>query len=98
MILEHAVLDVIPGREAEFEQAFGVATPLISNMPGFVNLRLQRCIEQPSRYLLLVGWEQLTDHTEGFRQSQEFTQWRSLLHHFYDPAPTVEHFTEFVAV
>ena len=59
---------------------------------GFVSLRLLRGIESPSRYLLLVEWETLEDHTEGFRKSAGYEEWRALLHHFYDPFPTVEHF------
>jgi heme-degrading monooxygenase HmoA len=92
MVLEHALLDVLPSRESEFEAAFGEAKEIISSMPGFMSLRLSRCIEQPSRYLLLVEWDRLEDHTEGFRGSAEYEQWRALLHHFYDPFPTVEHY------
>ena len=92
MILEHAALDVIPGREAAFEEAFDEAKLIISSMPGFVSLRLDRCIERPTRYLLLVEWERLQDHTEGFRGSPQYEQWREKLHHFYDPFPTVEHY------
>ena len=94
MILEHALLPVIPGRETEFESAFARARPIISSMPGFVDLALSRCLERPSTYLLLVHWNELTDHTEGFRGSAEYQQWKTLLHHFYDPFPTVEHFAE----
>ena len=92
MILEVAVLDVLAGRESEYERAFAEATSIISSMPGFVSLRLERCIERPSRYLLLVEWETLEHHTEGFRGSPEYQRWRALLHHFYDPFPTVEHY------
>lgn len=92
MILEHAVLDVVPGREAQFEEAFDQAKTIISSMPGFSSLRLSRCIEQATRYLLLVEWERLEDHTEGFRNSPEYGRWRELLHHFYDPFPVVEHY------
>lgn len=92
MITEQAVLDVVPGREAGFEAAFATARPLIASMPGFLSLRLLRCIESSSRYLLLVEWERLEDHTEGFRGSAEYEEWRRLLHDFYDPFPTVEHF------
>jgi len=92
MILEHAVLDVIPGDERRFEQAFAEAKAIISSMPGFRWLRLEHCIEQPSRYLLLVEWERLEDHTEGFRGSPRYDEWRRLLHHFYDPFPTVDHY------
>ena len=92
MILEHAPLDVIPGREQDFEAAFAEAKAIISSMPGFRTLRLERCIERPNRYLLLAEWDSLEDHTEGFRGSPEYERWRALLHHFYDPFPTVEHY------
>ena len=69
MILEQAVLPVIPGREAEFEAAFADAKQIIASMPGFAGLTLSRCLERPSGYLLLVQWETLEDHTEGFRGS-----------------------------
>ncbi len=92
MITEQAVLDVKPSREAEFEAAFATAKPIIASSPGFTSLKLLRCIETPSRYLLLVAWETLEDHTEGFRKSPGYEEWKRLLHHFYDPFPTVEHF------
>jgi heme-degrading monooxygenase HmoA len=92
VICEHAVLDVRPGEEAAFEAAFAQAKMLIAASPGFRSLRLSRCIENSSRFLLLVEWETLADHLEGFRGSAAFGEWRRLLHHFYDPAPTVEHF------
>ncbi|MDV8023903.1 antibiotic biosynthesis monooxygenase [Rhodococcus sp. IEGM 1330] len=92
MIVEHALLHVIPHRTEEFEVAFADAKSIISSMPGFVNLTLSRGIEQPNTYLLLVEWERLEDHTEGFRQSAEYQEWKTLLHHFYEPFPVVEHF------
>jgi heme-degrading monooxygenase HmoA len=96
MILEHATLDVIVGREAEFEAAFDQAHPIIASMPGFSSLRLEQCVETPSRYLLLVEWDRLVDHTKGFRDSPEYQQWKQLLHHFYEPFPTVEHYESVV--
>lgn len=96
MVLEVATLDVIPGREQEFEAAFGEAQSIIAAMPGFVSLQLQRCVERRSRYILLVQWQSLADHTEGFRGSAQYQRWRELLHHFYDPFPTVEHYESVV--
>ncbi|MBW2270201.1 MAG: antibiotic biosynthesis monooxygenase [Deltaproteobacteria bacterium] len=92
MILEVAILNVIPGEEARFQRAFGQARSIIASMQGHVSHQLQRCLETPSRYILLVNWETLEDHTEGFRQSSEYQEWKSLLHHYYDPFPEVEHF------
>lgn len=94
MILEVAILDVVPGREAEFEKAFAQAAPIIASMKGYIDHSLRRCIESPSRYLLLVHWKTLEDHTVGFRGSPEYLEWKALLHAFYDPFPNVEHYTE----
>ena len=92
MILEVAILNVKPGQEREFEAAFGRAQGIIASMPGYVSHQLQHCIEKPVRYLLLVNWETLEDHTVGFRQSAQYQEWRDLLHGFYEPFPDVQHY------
>jgi heme-degrading monooxygenase HmoA len=92
MILEVAVLDVKPGKEAEFEIMFNQAQKIIMSMNGYISHELQKCIEKSGRYVLLVRWEKLEDHTIGFRESPEYQEWKRMLHHFYDPFPTVEHF------
>jgi len=94
MILEVAVLDVVPGQETEFQASFARAQNIISSMPGYISHNLRRCIEKPSRYILLVHWEKLEDHTVGFRGSAQYREWKSLLHHYYDPFPEVEHYAE----
>ena len=94
MVLEHAILPVRAGAEAEFESAFALAKPLISGRPGFISLSLSRSVESPNLYVLLVEWESIEAHTEGFRGSEEYAQWRALLHHFYEPFPVVEHFVQ----
>lgn len=92
-ILEVAPLTVKPGQEAAFEAAFAQAAPIIAAMRGCLSHELQRCIERPNGYVLLVRWRTLEDHTVGFRGSPEYQRWRELLHHFYDPFPTVEHYS-----
>jgi heme-degrading monooxygenase HmoA len=94
MILEVAILDVKPGSAAEFEANFILASPLIAAIPGYVSHELQRCLETANRYILLVRWQKLEDHTIGFRQSAAYQEWRVLLHHFYDPFPIVEHYEQ----
>jgi len=93
MILEVAILDVKQGQEEEFEVTFKKAQEIISNMQGYVSHQLQKCIEKENRYILLVNWKTLEDHTVGFRQSEPYKQWKKLLHHFYFPFPEVEHYT-----
>jgi heme-degrading monooxygenase HmoA len=92
MILEVAVLDIRSGLTTEFEAAFKTASPIIASMPGYIAHELQHCLENSHRYILLVRWQTLADHTIGFRQSPEYQEWKALLHHFYDPFPTVEHY------
>jgi heme-degrading monooxygenase HmoA len=92
MILEVAILNIKQGLEADFEASFSQAKDIIAASPGFISLQLQRCLETESRYILLVNWDTLEAHTEGFRKSEAYQQWKVLLHHFYDPFPVVEHY------
>jgi heme-degrading monooxygenase HmoA len=92
VILEVAILDVKAHQEKEFESAFRNAQNIISNMPGHVSHQLQKCIEKNNRYIFLLNWQKLEDHTVGFRESNEYQAWSALLHHFYDPFPEVEYY------
>lgn len=94
MILEVAILNVIPGQEEAFIKAFSKAQAIISGMGGYQSHQLKRCIEDSSKFILLVEWKKLTDHTKGFRQSEQYQEWKKLLHHFYHPFPTVEHYED----
>ncbi|CAN5504451.1 antibiotic biosynthesis monooxygenase [soil metagenome] len=96
MILEVAILNVRPGQEAAFEAAFAQASSIIASMRGYIGHELQHCLEVNHRYLLLVQWQTLEDHTIGFRTSPEYQEWKRLLHHFYDPFPTVEHYERII--
>ena len=92
MITEHALLPVLPGRHDEFIEAMDRAKSIIAASPGFISLRVARGVERPDTFLLLVEWESVEAHTEGFRGSDAYEDWRALLHHFYEPMPLVEHF------
>jgi heme-degrading monooxygenase HmoA len=92
MILEMAVLQVKTGMASEFQDAFRAAEPIIAGAAGHIAHELHRCVEDPDRFLLLVRWETLEDHTRGFRGSAGYQRWKALLHHFYDPFPEVLHY------
>lgn len=94
MILELAILNIKPGLSADFEKAFSEAQKIISSMDGYISHQLKKCIEEADRYLLIVNWKTLKAHTEGFRNSAEYQKWKELLHHFYEPFPTVEHYIQ----
>jgi heme-degrading monooxygenase HmoA len=92
MILEVAILYIKQGQEYAFEKDFKKAGQYISSIMGYRHHSLQKCIEQNNKYILLVEWDKLEDHTIGFRQSPTYLKWKELLHHYYDPFPIVEHF------
>ncbi|MEK8034387.1 antibiotic biosynthesis monooxygenase [Ideonella sp. DXS29W] len=93
MILEHADIRIAPGQQAAFEEAIqrGLKT-VITRAQGFRGAKVQRGIEQPERYLLLIEWDTLEDHTVGFRQSPLFAEWRAIVGPFFAAPPVVEHF------
>lgn len=92
MILELATLNIKKGLSAQFETSFQKAEKIISSMKGYISHQLKKCIEQDDKYILLVEWETIEDHEIGFRKSAEYQEWKALLHHFYEPFPTVEHY------
>ena len=92
MILEVAILNVKVGQEKQFEIDFDTAGQFISSIKGYVKHSLRKCLEQNNKYILLVDWENIEAHTIGFRQSDQYLEWKKLLHHYYDPFPTVEHY------
>jgi len=94
MILEVAMLQVKPELTGDFELSFKNASTIISRMKGYINHELQKCLEDKNKYILLVRWETLEDHTVGFWGSEDYQEWKKLLHHFYDPFPVVEHYEE----
>ena len=91
-VLEVAILDVRQGQAEAFRKAFASAEPIIASMPGYGRHELRRCIENDHRFLLLVWWDSVESHEVGFRGSAGYAEWKQLLHHFYDPFPTVEHY------
>lgn len=96
MILEVAVLNVIDGRQKQFEKDFDTAGQYISSIKGYNKHSLNKCIGQENKYILLVEWDSLEDHITGFRKSKQYQHWKQLLHHYYDPFPTVEHYERII--
>jgi heme-degrading monooxygenase HmoA len=96
MILEIAILSVIPDKTDAFERDMKTAAAYISMTDGYQWHEVRRCMDEGKthKYALLVAWETLEAHTQGFRNSAQYQEWRRLLHHYYDPFPIVEHFDE----
>jgi heme-degrading monooxygenase HmoA len=94
MILEVADIRIAPGTETDFAQAAhrGIQT-VIAKSKGFLGYQIRHSIESPQRFLLLLEWETLEDHTVGFRGSPAYGEWRSIVADFFAAPPSVEHFT-----
>ena len=94
MILEHCDIEIDPSKTAEFEEAIlrGVNT-VIANSKGFRGFKVNHSIENPARYLLLIYWETLENHTVDFRGSDAFAEWRAIVGPFFAKPPVVEHCT-----
>jgi heme-degrading monooxygenase HmoA len=91
MVLEHAVINIKPGLDQEFEAALTEARSVVAESDGFISLNLHRGIESPDQYLLMIQWRTLEDHTVGFRQSERFTRWRALIGSYFESPPEVIH-------
>ena len=92
MITEVAVLNIKKNESEMFETAFEEAQLIISSMKGYIEHELLKCLEEANKYLLIVRWQNLEDHTEGFRKNTQYSEWKNLLHHFYEPFPIVVHY------
>jgi heme-degrading monooxygenase HmoA len=93
MILEVADIRIRPGEQQKFEAALhrGVDS-VIRHSRGFRSYKVEHGIESPERYLLLIEWETLENHTVDFRQSERFAQWRAIVGPYFAEPPHVEHF------
>ena len=94
MILEIADIRIPPGRQAEFDAAIrrGIET-VVSKATGFRRARVVKGIESPERYMLMIWWETLEDHTVKFRGGPLFPAWRAIVGPFFAAPPSVEHYT-----
>ncbi len=94
MVLEVAIVNVLPGQESEFAEAYAKARDLLLSTPGCHSSRLMRSVESSSRFVLMVEWDSVDTHIENFRATERFTAWRGAVGPFFDGAPTVEHYAD----
>jgi len=92
MILEIANIEIEKGKNTAFEQQLEKAQHVISQAEGYLGHEFQQCLEHPEKYVLLIQWETLEAHTEGFRKSELFQEWRALIGDYFATTPHVEHY------
>lgn len=94
MVLEVAQIDVPPGQEEDFVDAYRAARELVSSTPGCRSVRMTRGVESPSRFVLLVEWDTIEAHEKNFRESDRFPAWRDQIGPYFATPPVVEHFLD----
>lgn len=94
MVLEVTLIDVLPGREGDFRNAYQVAYPMIAGAPGCRSVRLKSGVEASTRFLLLIEWESMEDQEHNFRRTERFAQWRALIAGALAQPPLAEFFTD----
>lgn len=92
MILELATIDIKQGTNKDFEAALEKAQYVISKSKGYIGHQFQKCVEQNSRYVLLIKWKTVEDHTKGFRESELFREWRALIGPYFENTPFVQYY------
>ncbi|MFM2362823.1 MAG: hypothetical protein RLZZ316_1725 [Bacteroidota bacterium] len=92
MILELATIEIKAGTNVAFEAALEKAQAVISQSKGYIGHQFQKCIEQDNKYVLLIRWQTLEDHTIGFRASELFKEWRALIGTYFETPPFVQHY------
>ena len=94
MILEVAEFRIKPGTQADFDAAIkrGVET-VIAKAKGYRGYQVQKGIDSPERYLLMIHWDSVENHTVDFRQSPAFQEWRAFVSPYFAAPPVTEHFT-----
>ena len=93
MILEIADITIAPGQQAAFDAAIQHAIATVaSKAKGFRGFKVNRGVESPERYILMIYWDTLEDHTLGFREGPLFAQWRAIVGPLFAKPPVVEHF------
>ena len=90
MITEIAQIEVKPGTEVKFEKGVKQAIPIFKRAKGCRSMELRRSIEKPNRYRLFIGWDTVENHTNDFRGSADFQEWRKLVAHCFASPPHVE--------
>ena len=93
MYYEIVTIPIKPDTHAAFEAAIAEAVPLFQRSRGCRSLRLERSVESPDTYKLVIGWETLEDHTVHFVASEEVQAFRKLAGGFVAGPTYMEHVT-----
>jgi heme-degrading monooxygenase HmoA len=94
MVLEVALIDILPGTEDAFEAAYRLGYPILASTPGCLSVRMTRGVEAVSRFVLLVEWESVEAHEKNFRGTERFPQWRRYIGGYFAQPPLVQHYTD----
>jgi heme-degrading monooxygenase HmoA len=94
MVLEVADIQVTPGAEGAFSDAYRGIRDVLTSTPGCRSARMTRGVDSPSRFVLLVEWDSVEAHEQNFRATERFERWRTAIGGFFAAPPVVEHFED----
>lgn len=94
VVLEVAEISIAPGQEAAFAAAYREARQLVAVSPGLRSMRMTQGVETPSRFVLLIEWDSVEAHEQGFRETDRFPKWRAAIGPYFAKPPHVEHFVD----
>lgn len=94
MVVEVADIEVAPGADEDFANAYRGVRDVLTTTPGCHGVRMTRGVESPSRFVLMVEWDSVDAHQRNFRDTERFTRWRAAISPFFARPPLVEHFSE----
>jgi quinol monooxygenase YgiN len=95
MISEVALFTALAGKEEVLGQAILRGLNTIRQHPECISARVERCIEQPGQYMLLIVWTSLEAHTVDFRGGPLFKEWRSHINGLFEGQPIAFHYEPF---
>lgn len=94
MVLEIAQIFITPGSEEDFLAAYRQGRGLLLEVDGCHSVRMTRGVESPSTFVMIVEWDSVETHVEGFRNTDRWVRWRDLIAPHFDRPPFIEHFDD----
>ena len=94
MVLEVADIEITAGDEDDFIVAYRSVRDVLAGTPGCRSVRMTRGVESPTRFVLLVEWDDIAAHENNFRGTDRFTAWRAAIGPYFARPPHVEHVQE----
>ena len=83
----------IPAAQVEaFEQAYRQTEPILQNSRHCLGYRLLRGVEEPDNWIVLLYWDSVEGHEQGFRSEPGFREFFALVKPFFNQIQEMKHY------